>query len=62
MHSYNNAFDIIWNQRDASNPIQIRKEVKQGCPLSRLLFNIYIDTIFDFIMRQENHKYPYSNE
>jgi hypothetical protein len=38
MDSYKDTFVRIWNQGEASNPIPIRKGVKQGCPLSPLLF------------------------
>jgi hypothetical protein len=56
MKSYKDTFVRIWSQGEAFNPISIRKGVKQGCPLSPLLFNLCIDPIFNFIMRQENHK------
>jgi hypothetical protein len=62
MDSYKDTYVRIWNQGEASNPIPILKGVKQGCPLSPLLFNICIDPIFSFIMRQENHKYAYQTE
>jgi hypothetical protein len=62
MDSYKDTFVWIWNQGEASNPIPIRKGVTQGCPLSPLLFNVCIDPIFNFIMRQENHKYAYQTE
>jgi hypothetical protein len=62
MDSYKDTFVRIWNQVEASNPIPIRKGVKQGCQLSPLLFYICIDPIFSFIMRQKNHKYAYQTE
>jgi hypothetical protein len=62
MDSYKDTFVRIWNQGEAFNPIPIRKGVKQGCQLSPLLFNICIDPIFNFIMRQLNHKFAYQTE
>jgi hypothetical protein len=62
MESYKDAVVRIWDQGEASNSIQIRKGVKHRCSLIPLLFNIWFDSIFRFIMRQENHKYAYSTE
>jgi hypothetical protein len=60
--SYNETFVIIWNAGEASNPVNILKVIKQSCPLPLLLFNIYIDSIFAFIKKEENHKYVYSTK
>jgi hypothetical protein len=53
MDSYKNARVSIITKNGVTNEIKIRKGVKQGCPLSPLLFNICIDPIFRYI-REDN--------
>jgi hypothetical protein len=42
MDSYDNSQVRVCNAGSASEPIDIKKGVEQGCPLSPLLFNIVL--------------------
>jgi hypothetical protein len=56
MDSYNEAFVRIWNTGDASNPINILKGVKQGCPL-RPFFSISV--LIQFLLLSKEKKIIY---
>lgn len=43
--TYKNAYSIIQLNGETSNPILIKKGVKQGCPVSPLLFNIALEPL-----------------
>jgi hypothetical protein len=57
MDSYKNNQVRIWNSGKASDPISIRKGVKQGCPLCPLLFNICVDPLISYIKNAEVNGY-----
>jgi hypothetical protein len=49
MDSYKDSQVRIWSNGKASGPINIKKGVKHGCPLSPLLFNICVDPLITYI-------------
>jgi hypothetical protein len=49
MDTYNFATVNIFTKRTCSRDIAIKRVMKQGCPLSPLLFDIAIDRIFNFL-------------
>jgi hypothetical protein len=57
MDSYKNTTVRIWSCRTASNPVDIRKGVKQGCPLSPLLFNICVDPLITLLKKYTEDGY-----
>jgi hypothetical protein len=57
MDSYRNSQVRIWSNGKASDPIGIKKKVKQGCPLSPLLFNICVDPLISYIKNAEVNGY-----
>jgi CRISPR/Cas system CSM-associated protein Csm3 (group 7 of RAMP superfamily) len=59
--SYNGATVSIFTKNRVTNEIQIKKGVKQGCPLSPILFNICIDPILKFI-RDANPQSGFNSE
>jgi hypothetical protein len=60
MDSYKNTQVRIYSTGCASEPIDIKKGVKQGCPLSPLLFNLCVDPIISYI--RENIEDGYTGE
>jgi hypothetical protein len=48
---YTDVSSFIELRGDKSNPISSRKGVKQGCPLSPLLFNLCLEPLIQFIKR-----------
>jgi hypothetical protein len=60
MDSYKDSQVRIWSNGSASRPIDIRKGVKQGCPLSPLLFNICVDPLLSFIRKFDEAGYSTS--
>jgi hypothetical protein len=48
---YTDASSFIELRGDKSNPISWKKGVKQGCPLSPLLFNLCLEPLIQFIKR-----------
>jgi hypothetical protein len=57
MDSYNNSQVRIWSVGRASRPINNRRGVKQGSPLSSLLFNICVDPLISFLKKSEGLGY-----
>jgi hypothetical protein len=55
--SYKNTQVRIYSNGSASEPIDILKGVKQGCPLSPLLFNLCVDPIITYLRKNENDWY-----
>jgi hypothetical protein len=51
MDSYDDSQVRIWSNGKALGPINIKKGVKQGCPLSPLLFNICVDLLITYIKK-----------
>jgi hypothetical protein len=60
MDSYKDSQVRIWSNGSASRPIDIKKGVKQGCPLSPLLFNICVDPLLSFIRKFDEADYSTS--
>jgi hypothetical protein len=60
MDPYDNTQVRIWSTGTASRPIDIRKGVKQGCPLRPLLFNICVDPLISFIRKSSELGYETS--
>jgi hypothetical protein len=57
MDSYKNTTVRIWSCGTASNPIDIKKGVKQGCPLSPLLFDLCVDPLITLIKKHTEDGY-----
>ena len=51
---YENQKVVIQTQVGDSNPCRISRGVRQGCPLSSLLFNIYVDRIVKEALEESN--------
>jgi hypothetical protein len=51
MDSYDGATVEIFTNTNCTPPIKILRGVKQGCPLSPLLFNICIDPVFNYLQK-----------
>ena len=51
---YTNAHSHLIINNTLTSPIQIEKSVRQGCPLSPLLYILSIELLLEFI-RQDNH-------
>ena len=49
MRMYEGATTIIEQNGESTRPIKIRNGVKQGCPLSPLLFNLIMDELLEMI-------------
>jgi hypothetical protein len=65
MQSYEDAFISIQTSEGETEPIPIKKGVKQGCPLSPTLFNLGIDPLLRRINRDYKHlgySYMINNE
>jgi hypothetical protein len=50
MDSYKNSQVRIWSAWPASRSIDIKKDVKQWCPLT-LLFNICVDPLISYLWK-----------
>jgi hypothetical protein len=57
MDSYKNTTVRIWSCGTASNPVDIREGVKQGCPLSPLLFDLCVDPLITLIKKHKEDGY-----
>jgi hypothetical protein len=57
MDSYKNTTVRIWSCGTASNPVEIKKGVKQGCPLSPLLFDLCVDPLITLIKKHTEDGY-----
>uniref|UniRef100_A0A914WK67 Reverse transcriptase domain-containing protein n=1 Tax=Plectus sambesii TaxID=2011161 RepID=A0A914WK67_9BILA len=51
---YWNQTAQLWYNNELTDPIPIQKGVRQGCPLSPILFNIYSEQIFDQTLADKN--------
>jgi hypothetical protein len=61
MDSYKNTQVRIYSNGSASEPIDIKKSVKQCCPLSPLLFNLCVDPVISYLRRYEVDGYTAKN-
>jgi hypothetical protein len=59
LDSYTDAQVKIVTLNDATNPISIKRGVKQGCPLSPILFDICIDPLIEKLSSDDFKKYGY---
>jgi hypothetical protein len=59
--SYKNTQERIHSCDSASDPINILKGVKQGCPLSPLLFNLCVDPVITYLKKYECDGYAAEN-
>jgi hypothetical protein len=57
MDSYKNSHVRIWSVRSVSRPIDLKKGVKQGCPLSPLLVNICMDLLISYLRKASDLGY-----
>jgi hypothetical protein len=57
MDSYKNTQVRIYSTGYASEPIDIKKGVKQGCPLSLLLFDLCVDPIISYLREKVEDGY-----
>ena len=51
---YNNIFSRIIINGHLSDPVYVTRGVRQGCPLSPLLYVLFIEPIARFIMKNDN--------
>jgi hypothetical protein len=59
LYSYSNSKGLIITLNGATEPIEIKRGIKQGCPLSPILFDIYIDPLIEKLSSQEFKSYGY---